>query len=110
MRGKAVTQFMWSQSSTQTQLDTVVMQNLPDADAAEALAVSPQKDHLLVRSHGSGLNEYRARFRQILLYRRNRLTADGNQAFLVPFSDTANATHTQIQIRQAKIQQFGDPQ
>ena len=34
MRGKAVTKFMRSQPSAQTQLDAVIMQYLPDRDAA----------------------------------------------------------------------------
>ena len=40
MRGKAVTKFMRSQPSAQTQFDAVIMQDLPDADAAEPPAVS----------------------------------------------------------------------
>src|SRR6266478_9365750 len=43
MRGKAVTEFMRSQASAQTQLDSVIVQDLPDRDTAEPAADSRQE-------------------------------------------------------------------
>src|SRR5207302_1036030 len=48
MRGEAVTEFMRSQASAQTQLDAVIMQDLPDGDAAEPAAGYRQEQHMIV--------------------------------------------------------------
>ena len=83
VRRKTVTKFMRSQTSTQTQLDAVIVQDLPDADAAKPPAIPRQKQHLVVRGWASGPDKLRARVGQVLLNGSDGLAPDGNQAFLV---------------------------
>src|SRR6202790_3088714 len=61
MRGKAVTEFMRSQPSAQTQLDAVIMQDLPDGDSAESPADSRQEQDLTVLRRRSRPDEFGAR-------------------------------------------------
>src|SRR5260370_36654425 len=46
MCGKAVTEFMRSEASAQTQLDSVIVQDLPDRDSAEPAAGPRQAKNL----------------------------------------------------------------
>src|SRR6266478_10052845 len=109
MRGKAVTEFMRSQPSAQTQLDAVIMQHLPDGDAAEPPTASRQEQDLMVQRRSPRPEEFGPRAGKVGLHRGDGLASDGNQAFLVAFADAPNAAHSHIHVRNAQIEQFGNP-
>src|ERR1700687_4417329 len=98
MRGKAVTEFMRSQASAQTEPDAVIMQDLPDGNATEPASGSRQEQHMNVRRRNSKAEKSRPSAAQVCLHCRNGLASDGNQAFLVAFSDAPNAAHTHVHV------------
>jgi hypothetical protein len=90
MRGKAVTEFMRSEASAQTQLDSVIMQDLPDGDTAEPAADSRQEKDLTVLRWRSNPEEFGPRSGKVGLNGCDSFATDGNQAFLVTLSDASN--------------------
>src|ERR1700694_4845972 len=49
VRGKTVPQFVRCQTPAQAQAHSIIVQNLPNPDAAESPADPRQKEHLIVR-------------------------------------------------------------
>src|ERR1035441_8343051 len=101
---------MWSEASTQTQPNSVVVHDLPDADAAQPPAKPCQEQYLIVRSGTPGPYKLRPRQRQVLFHRLDGLAANWDQAFLVSLSDASHVTQAHIHVGNTQIQHFRDPQ
>src|SRR5216683_2937275 len=110
VRGKTVSQLVRGETSTQAQTHSIIVQDLPNPHAAESPADPRQKQDLIVRRRTRRSGEFRAAFRQVLRDGLNGLASDGHQALLLSLADATNAANTHVDVRNAKIKQFGNAQ
>src|SRR5258708_11106649 len=87
VRGKTVAQLVRRKTPAQAQAHPIIVQDLPNPDAAEPPANPRQKEHVIVRRRTRRSGEFRPRLRQVLLDRLDGLASDRYQALFVTLTD-----------------------